>query len=392
MADIFLSYAREDTDLALAVLQGLERDGWSVWFDRNTPAASQWGKVLELELERARCVVMLWSNYATKSEWVPREGKVGMERAALVPVLIQTSNVPEMFGSIQFADLTSWDGDPTAPRFMEFIETVRQRMLPSCIIRFQSILQPCHDDLELMYDAFLRVAGRIVEVGPGSFKDPSTSDEKRRLARAIASLQVSIDWAPVLSKWIRTDSDREIWFEYTARIERRMPLIWLNLLHYSGPFFSSASSPHTYANYLRFSSLMFAHKMFHGARLEGRHVDIPSLLKDEQLSYPRWEGAISAVFDREDETALAYVTHIDDLALPREKVIYSPRRRAQRSYGRTLRKFGYADPSWLERYMIPQHELQLALGGSTDQTIYGGDARIRKITDLDGNDLPPLYE
>src|SRR6202008_423707 len=87
MADIFLSYAREDSNCAAAVIQALEKaEGWSIWYDRHIRPASEWSSVLETELERARCVVMLWSKYAGLSDWVLKEGMAGLDRAVLVPV------------------------------------------------------------------------------------------------------------------------------------------------------------------------------------------------------------------------------------------------------------------------------------------------------------------
>lgn len=37
MADVFLSYAREDLDIARQIAGALEREGWSVFWDRRTP-------------------------------------------------------------------------------------------------------------------------------------------------------------------------------------------------------------------------------------------------------------------------------------------------------------------------------------------------------------------
>jgi len=137
---------------------------------------------------------------------------------------------------------------------------------------------------------------------------------------------------------------------------------------------------------------MFFHEMFSGGRCAGPSVEIPSPLTEAQLAFPRWEGAISAIFEDPDEIARAYVTHIDESPLPREGIFYGPKYLTQKAFGKTLRNLPFTDPIWLERYMIPQRELRLALEASRERTQYSGNAKIRKITDLSGKDLPPIFE
>jgi hypothetical protein len=393
VADIFLSYARADTDRANAIVRALRGAGLSVWFDRYTPTASRWEGILRRELEHARCVVVLWSDHAAKSRWVREEGLVGLERAALVPVRIGASDIPEQFASVQFADLISWNDDPTAPAFTELLECIRSQMLPRCRICFDSLFRVSTDDLRELFDAYIHISGRLGCVPvPGSFVPPSTPDERRRLHRAVASLQVSIQWDPTLESWYADSSRRDLFLDRVGRIERQIPLIWLRLLTYSGPFFDSASSPRTHAHFLSFASLMFFHEMFSAARRAGQRLDVPPPLTSRSLRFPRWEGTISAIFEDRDEIAVAYVTHIDDSPLPREETFYGPRYSAQKAYGKSLRRFPFTDPILLERYVIPQRELRLALEGTTQHTEYGGNVRIRKITDLNGNDLEPLND
>jgi len=378
------------------MVRALQAAGLSVWLDNHIHIGSEWENVLKAELERARCVVMLWSEHATESDWVCREGRAGLDRAVLIPVQIRAADIPDEFRSIQFADLTSWDGDATSPALKELADSIRNRMLPHCRIRFESLFQPQLDDLKHLYEAYFDAASRLGSVLPaGQFKPPSTPNERRRFYRLVSSLQVSIEWDPTLSSWFENSPEREGIVDRIGRIERHVPFIWLRMMNYGGPFFSSVSVPRAHANFLGFASLMFFHEMFHALRSVGQQLEIPSPLTPEKLSFPRWEGAIHVFFDSfevSDEIARTYVTHIDDTRLREEEVFYGPQARSQRAYGKSLHKDLFTEPVWLERYLIPQRELRLALECSTEHIEYGGNVRVRKVTDLEGDDLPPLYE
>ena len=87
MADIFLSYAREDIERAEKLAAALAREGWSVFWDRTTPAGQDWDLYIEAALREARCVVVAWSGNSIHSRWVREEARLGLRESALVPVL-----------------------------------------------------------------------------------------------------------------------------------------------------------------------------------------------------------------------------------------------------------------------------------------------------------------
>lgn len=112
MADVFISYAREDRERAGSVAHLLERDGWSVWWDRRIVAGESFDQAIERELERARCVVVLWSEVSIASEWVKNEAALAAERGVLVPVVLDRVRPPLEFRRKQTVDLAGWNGDP----------------------------------------------------------------------------------------------------------------------------------------------------------------------------------------------------------------------------------------------------------------------------------------
>jgi hypothetical protein len=117
MSDIFISYARHDRPRAEVIAHALEAHGWSVWWDWNIPAGKTFRQVIQEQLDKAHCVIVLWSATSITRKWVIEEASEGEERGILVPVLIEKVRPPLGFRSIQAADLTGWNGETTAPAF-----------------------------------------------------------------------------------------------------------------------------------------------------------------------------------------------------------------------------------------------------------------------------------
>jgi len=121
MSDIFISYASADRECARALAVQLERLGWSVWWDRDIQAGKTFAGVIESEINRARCVIVLWSHASVDSRWVRDEANEGLKRDALVPVFIESVSPPLGFRSIHAADLNGWQSDPQSQGFRDLV-------------------------------------------------------------------------------------------------------------------------------------------------------------------------------------------------------------------------------------------------------------------------------
>ncbi len=105
MADIFISYAREDQVHAESLARWIEEQGWSVWWDRSIQLGKGFDDVIEAELDQARAVVVLWSQASRDSPWVKNEAHEGHERECLIPVLIEEVKIPLAYRRLQAANL-----------------------------------------------------------------------------------------------------------------------------------------------------------------------------------------------------------------------------------------------------------------------------------------------
>jgi len=111
MADVFVSYAREDEARVAALVQALQRHGRSVFWDRQIPAGRTWREHIGTQLAQARCVVVAWSTHSVGSDFVAEEADDARQRGALVPVLIDPVLPPLGFRSVQAAELTTLRSD-----------------------------------------------------------------------------------------------------------------------------------------------------------------------------------------------------------------------------------------------------------------------------------------
>jgi formylglycine-generating enzyme required for sulfatase activity len=124
VSDIFISYAREDLERAKKLAEGLEAQGWSVFWDRYIPPGKTWRKVIGTALHEARCVIVAWSEASIQSSWVCEEAEEGREREILVPVFFEEVRPPMGFRGIQAASLVNWDGHSTAEEFQQLVSAV----------------------------------------------------------------------------------------------------------------------------------------------------------------------------------------------------------------------------------------------------------------------------
>lgn len=105
MVDVFVSYASQDRDRVLPIVNALEAVGWTVWWDRAIGAGSAFDREIEKAIDQARCVVVIWTANSIESEWVRTEANEGLEKGMLVPVQLEHVKPPLAFRRIQTIDL-----------------------------------------------------------------------------------------------------------------------------------------------------------------------------------------------------------------------------------------------------------------------------------------------
>jgi len=111
VADVFVSYKKEDSDYADRIAAALREAGFTVWWDDGLTPETAWDAALEKEIAEAATVVVLWSPRSVVSEWVRTEAHYGQDRGKLVPVMIEPCTIPLAFMLKQTVNLCAWRGD-----------------------------------------------------------------------------------------------------------------------------------------------------------------------------------------------------------------------------------------------------------------------------------------
>jgi TIR domain len=129
MANIFLSYAREDVERARLLAERLESHGWSVWWDRRIPFGQDFTTYLQQQLDEAGCILVLWSKASVASTFVRDEAKEGLN-GRLVPLLLDSVKQPLGFRELQAANLVDWTGDASDHEFLRLLKSIGAIVAP----------------------------------------------------------------------------------------------------------------------------------------------------------------------------------------------------------------------------------------------------------------------
>lgn len=125
MADVFISYAREDRT-AVEQLHGLlGAEQVSSWFDAEISAGERFAERTASELAAAKAVVVLWSRHSLHSDWVADEAGEARDTGRLAPVSLDGSIPPLGFRQFQCVDFSAWTGKRDRA-FAELLAAIRK--------------------------------------------------------------------------------------------------------------------------------------------------------------------------------------------------------------------------------------------------------------------------
>lgn len=130
MSDVFVSYKAEDRKRVKPLVEALQAEGFSVWWDEQIGGGAAWRSAIESELNAAKCVIVIWSNRSVGPDgtFVQDEATRAQQRHVYVPVLIDKVHLPLGFGETQALPLAGWRGDRADPKYQSVLSAVRRNV------------------------------------------------------------------------------------------------------------------------------------------------------------------------------------------------------------------------------------------------------------------------
>jgi hypothetical protein len=128
LADVFLSYKRDQRNQVERLATALRGLGLDVWFDASLSAGESFSDEIDREVRSARVIVVCWSPEAALSQWVKAEAHVGFGKRNLISTYIAgTSSFepPVPFNSLHMEDLRAWADRPSL-RDAEWLSVLRR--------------------------------------------------------------------------------------------------------------------------------------------------------------------------------------------------------------------------------------------------------------------------
>jgi len=130
LADIFVSYSRQDRDRVAPVVAALEAEGWSVWWDPSINPGEEFDSLISRELDAARTLVVIWTAASVESRWVRGEARDAADRGVLVPARFDNVRMPIDFRAIHTTDLDGWNDDGQSPAFRDLCKALEAKLGP----------------------------------------------------------------------------------------------------------------------------------------------------------------------------------------------------------------------------------------------------------------------
>jgi len=106
MAHIFVSYAREDIEMAKGVVDLLQSEGFDVWWDHKLRGGEHYPTRIKDIIKNCAHVIVLWSNHSVASEWVQLEAREA--KSKLVPLQISSCELPGEFRELHTIQFKEW--------------------------------------------------------------------------------------------------------------------------------------------------------------------------------------------------------------------------------------------------------------------------------------------
>ncbi|MBK8020539.1 MAG: toll/interleukin-1 receptor domain-containing protein [Chloroflexi bacterium] len=119
MAQLFISYSRQDIEFARYLRGLLQAAGFEVWMDERLVPSTQWWRMLEEQIKASSALIVVMSPSSAESRWVEREILVAENsNMAIFPLLLDGPHWSRL-ADIQYEDFTAGLKAELPPRLVD---------------------------------------------------------------------------------------------------------------------------------------------------------------------------------------------------------------------------------------------------------------------------------
>jgi serine/threonine-protein kinase len=124
---VFVSYNAEDRRRVARLVEALEAEGFSIWWDARIGGGAHWRDDIRQHLDAAACVIVIWTKRSVGRDgnFVRDEAAHAQRRDVYLPVCLDAVEPPLGFGEVQALPLRGWAGARSDPRFRALADAVR---------------------------------------------------------------------------------------------------------------------------------------------------------------------------------------------------------------------------------------------------------------------------
>lgn len=137
VADIFISYKREERDRCLAIYERLTVLKFNVWFDARLESGTRFRAEIDRELRAAKAVLVLWSPLSCQSDWVTEEADFGRANGNLISVRIAECKPPMGFGQAHHVDM--FEGSPDDAAWLNILASLGRLTGRTGVVEFVTL-------------------------------------------------------------------------------------------------------------------------------------------------------------------------------------------------------------------------------------------------------------
>ncbi|MFN0022659.1 MAG: toll/interleukin-1 receptor domain-containing protein, partial [Parvularculaceae bacterium] len=128
MADVFISYKREERDKAKGLAEAIVKRGYSVWWDVDLLPGDRFAREIDAVIGKAKAAIVLWSAASINSDWVIAEATEAKKRQILIPARLDGAEPPLYFRGDHSIDLSEWDGAAVSPAIEPILAAIERRV------------------------------------------------------------------------------------------------------------------------------------------------------------------------------------------------------------------------------------------------------------------------